>query len=85
VASTSAAVELTLERLVHATEAEEEVRRRAVADGRLSRLEAALLERSGAKKLEASSEASFNLYKILCHFKALLWESIILLLPPPHL
>jgi len=24
----------------------------------------------------------FSLYKILCHFKASLWESIILLLPP---
>jgi len=27
----------------------------------------------------------FSLYKILFHFKALLWESIILVLPPPHL
>jgi len=28
--------------------------------------------------------SAVSLYKILFHFKALLWESIILLLPPPH-
>ena len=29
------------------------------------------------------THARVSLYKILFHFKALLWESIILLLPPP--
>jgi len=29
--------------------------------------------------------AHFSIYKILFHFKALLWESIIRLLPPHHL
>ena len=26
-----------------------------------------------------------SLHKILFHFKALVWESIILLVPPPHM
>jgi len=32
---------------------------------------------------QGQGNAELNLYKILFRFKALLWESIILLLPPP--